>query len=42
MAASSPTLYHRWLSSHAPALRRLAVDAAILVIVALVAAAFVP
>jgi uncharacterized membrane protein len=42
MAAPSPSLYHRWISSRAPALRRLAIDGAILVIVALVAAPFVP
>ena len=35
MAAPSPTLYHRWMSGQAPALRRLAIDAAILVVVTL-------
>jgi len=42
MADPTPTLYHRWMSSRAPALRRLALDAAVLVIVAVAASPFVP
>ena len=35
MAAPSPTPYHRWMSAQAPALRRLAIDAAVVVVVTL-------
>ena len=41
MAAPSPTLYHRWMSVQAPALRRLAIDAAVMVVVTLAVWPFV-
>jgi uncharacterized membrane protein len=40
MATPSPSLYHRWMSPQATALRRLAVDAAILVVVTLATSPF--
>jgi uncharacterized membrane protein len=41
MAIRSRPVYHRWMSAQAPALRRLAIDAGLLLIVALAAWPFV-
>ncbi len=41
MATPSPSLYHRWMSPQAPSIRRLAVDATVLVVVAVAASPFV-